>query len=428
MNQLVRETDAIRRLFHRGAGVARRYWPALLIASVPALLPAARLAGVPVAIMTVLGLVAMLRRPTLPRESPALRLYLALFACYWIPAALAAFDAVAPAKAWQSVVAYLRFVPVGWFVLAALSDPQQRVAVWRLTALLVVFWCLDALFQAVTGFNFFGMAHSDDRLNGVFGQSNLKLGPVLAVLSPLPLEYARRFLKRAWFFAALALLLAVIVLIGTRSAWIMFALVTLGYGYLYARSRPRRWLKAGLAVGGAAVLIGALGYHLSPTLAGRIDRSLLVLEGDAASVDQALGMRLPIWSTAVRMIADNPLNGVGVRGFRHAYAEYADPDDPWLSGAAGTSGAFHAHQLIFEILTETGLIGLAGFGLALLLTWRHWRDIGLAGRTAALPLILALGVMVFPLNTHLAFYSTFWSLLCWWLIMLYCGFANARGP
>ena len=123
------------------------------------------------------------------------------------------------------------------------------------------------------------------------------------------------------------------------------------------------------------------------------------------------------------MIGDNPLNGVGVRGFRHAYADYAEPGDPWISGAAGSGGAFHAHQLAFELLTETGLLGLAGFALALVLTWRHWRAIGLTGRTAALPLALALGVMVFPLNTHLAFYSTFWSLLCWWLIMLYLSFA-----
>ncbi len=406
----------------------RRYWPALLIWSVVALLPAARLAGIPIAVMLVLGLVAMLRRPQRLRRSPALRFYLTLFACFWIPAVLAAFDAVAPAKSWGSVLAYLRFVPVGWFVLEALDDPKQRLALWRLTAALVLFWCLDALFQAVTGFNFFGMAHSSDRLNGIFGQSNLKLGPVLAVLSPLPLEYARRFLPRAGFLAVLALLLSVIVLVGTRSAWIMFALVTLGYAYLYARSRPRRWIKAGLVVGGAALLIGAAGYQLSPTLAGRVDRSLLVLEGDAASVDQALGWRLPIWTTAWRMIADNPLTGVGVRGFRHAYERYADPGDPWISGAAGSDGAFHAHQLLFELLTETGLFGLAGFALAVLLTWRHWSAIGLSARTAALPLVLALGVMIFPLNTHLAFYSTFWSLLCWWLVMLYCAFAGgARG-
>ncbi len=405
----------------------RRYWPALLIWSVLALLPAARLSGVPVAGMIVLGLIAIFRRPAALVATPALRFFLLLFACFWIPAALSALDAVNPTKTWQSVAAYLRFVPMGLFVIGSLSAPEQRLMLWRLTAALVVFWCLDALFQALVGFNFFGMAHSSDRLNGVFGESNLKLGPVVAVLSPLPLEYARRFLRRGWFFAVLGLLLAVIVLVGTRSAWIMFGLVTLGYAYLYARSRPRRWLKAALVVGGAAVLIGVVGYHFSPTLAGRIDRSLLVLEGDTASVDQALGMRLPIWRTAWRMIADNPLNGVGVRGFRHAYEDYAEPNDPWITGAAGLTGAFHAHQLVFEVLTETGLIGLVAFGIALTVTWRHWRAIGLSGRTAALPLALALGVMVFPLNTHLAFYSTFWSLLCWLLIMLYCGFAANGG-
>jgi hypothetical protein len=33
---------------------------------------------------------------------------------------------------------------------------------------------------------------------------------------------------------------------------------------------------------------------------------------------------------------------------------------------------------------------------------------------------LALGVMLFPLNTHLAFYSAWWGLLFGWLLGLWC--------
>jgi hypothetical protein len=33
---------------------------------------------------------------------------------------------------------------------------------------------------------------------------------------------------------------------------------------------------------------------------------------------------------------------------------------------------------------------------------------------------LALGVMLFPLNTHLAFYSAWWGLLFAWLLGLWC--------
>jgi hypothetical protein len=33
---------------------------------------------------------------------------------------------------------------------------------------------------------------------------------------------------------------------------------------------------------------------------------------------------------------------------------------------------------------------------------------------------VALAVMVFPFNTHLAFYSAWWGLLFWWLLALWC--------
>jgi hypothetical protein len=33
---------------------------------------------------------------------------------------------------------------------------------------------------------------------------------------------------------------------------------------------------------------------------------------------------------------------------------------------------------------------------------------------------LALGVMLFPLNSHLAFYSAWWGLLFAWLLGLWC--------
>jgi hypothetical protein len=35
---------------------------------------------------------------------------------------------------------------------------------------------------------------------------------------------------------------------------------------------------------------------------------------------------------------------------------------------------------------------------------------------------------VFPLNTHLAFYSAWWGLLFWWLLALWCAALYADVP
>ena len=123
------------------------------------------------------------------------------------------------------------------------------------------------------------------------------------------------------------------------------------------------------------------------------------------------------------MFVAHPLNGVGVRGFRYAYPQYAPENDHFVvSGeACGVGeGACHAHQLVLEVLTETGAIGLLLWLAAVAVAWRAWRRAGAAARTRAFPVTLALGVMLFPLNTHLAFYSAWWGLLFAWLLGLWC--------
>ena len=59
------------------------------------------------------------------------------------------------------------------------------------------------------------------------------------------------------------------------------------------------------------------------------------------------------------MFQENPLLGIGPRGFRHVYEQYAGPDDHWLQN--GHRGQTHPHSNIVEVLVETGLLGLTGY-------------------------------------------------------------------
>jgi len=164
----------------------------------------------------------------------------------------------------------------------------------------------------------------------------------------------------------------------------------------------------------------------SDKLRERVERTGAALAGDPAGVDHALSGRLPIWSTALRMAAAHPVNGVGVRGFRDAYPRYAASDDPWL--ADGDHGAgYHAHQLVLEVLSETGVLGLLCWIGGAALAWRAWRFAPPEARERARAPAMALGVTVFPFNTHLAFYSTFWGGLTLLLAALYAGSLLAGG-
>ena len=83
---------------------------------------------------------------------------------------------------------------------------------------------------------------------------------------------------------------------------------------------------------------------------------------------------------------------------------------------------------MLEVVSETGAFGLLLWLAGAALAWRAWRFAGEQAREQARPAMLALAVTVFPLNTHLAFYSTFWGGLTLLLAALFAGSLLARDP
>lgn len=347
----------------------------------------------------------------LSREAWAL--ITALFLCYWLPEFFSAFDAINGKRAWREVLLDLRYLPFLWLAAIAVATRKGRQTVFNGIALITLFWVLDALVQAVAGVSL-GGPNSSDRLSGIFGAGNLKLGLVVATLSPFALEAAVRRFDGVGWIAVAAALGAVILLAGSRASWLVYALVLVVAGW---RRFGRKRFIALLLVG--AVFASALAFTFSDQFGSRIERSLAVLSGDQAGMNEALSGRLSVWHAALRMIAEHPVNGVGIRGFRDAYASHADADDFWLSH--GQLGALHAHQIVLEVLSETGSLGLLLWLMGGALALRAWRwALPAARRRAAVP-ALALVVTAFPLNTSLAFYSTFWGGVFLLLLALFAG-------
>ncbi|MBW8312457.1 MAG: O-antigen ligase family protein [Rhizobium sp.] len=343
-----------------------------------------------------------------------------LFLSYWLPELISALDAYNPGRALRESLLDLRYLPFLWLVAIAVGTERGRRLTFGGLAVILGLWLLDALVQATTGFSVGGPATAD-RLSGVFGADNLKLGLVLASLAPFPLTSAAdRFGLAGWLVAALVLV-AVVLLAGARASWVALGLVLVFSAW--QQFRNRRVIVA-LALGAVAVLcVVTLG---SDKLQERIERTEAMLAGSPEGMDHALSGRLPIWATALRMAAAHPVNGVGVRGFRDAYPHYAAPDDPWLRDGDHGAG-YHAHQIVLEVLSETGLVGLMFWLGGVALACRAWRFATPEARLRARAPALALAVTVFPLNTHLAFYSTFWGGLTLLLAALYAGSLLADG-
>lgn len=392
-----------------------------LLVALVALLPFGAAPEVPLLLMAIIAGAAMLRG-RIDWRAPAVRLALVLFFGYWLPQLLAAPDSFAPRKSWIEVGADLRFLPLLLFAAHVLAAPRAIRIANAALALLLALWCIDALLQAASGWSLGGPAQGD-RLSGIFGDDNLKLGGVIAVLAPFGLIEAWR--RAGWRGAlpAFALVLTVVLLAGARAAWISLALVVACV--LWQRLGPRR---GALALGAAlvvALLAGVVAEALSPRFAARVDRTATALTGDRAALDHALAGRLPIWDTALAMSAAHPINGVGVRAFRHAYPTYAAPGDPWVDADRGT-GALHAHQLLLELASETGLLGLLCWSIAAFAGWQAWRRAARAVRERAAAPAIALLAMLFPFNTHYAVYSSFWSLLLMAMLALFVAALHAH--
>ena len=342
-----------------------------------------------------------------------------LFCAYWVPELVSSIDAVDAGRALRESLVDLRYLPFLWLVAMAVADERGRRLTFGGIAVIASLWVVDGLVQASTGWSVGGPATAD-RLSGVFGAENLKLGLVLASLAPFPLAAAsQRFGVVGWLLMAAALVV-VVLLAGARASWLTLGLVLVFSGWRQLGSK-----RAMLVLGLGGVLLFALSMTFSDKLQERVERTEAALNGGTEGLDHALSGRLPIWQAAWNMALAHPVNGVGVRGFRQAYADHAAPDDPWLADAEHGAG-YHAHQIVLEVLSETGSIGLLLWLGGVALAWRAWRFATPAARARAAVPALALAVTVFPLNTHLAFYSTFWGGLTLLLAALYSGSLLAR--
>lgn len=395
-------------------------WPSWLVVSFIALLPFGRLPELPLSIFA-LSLPFLLRDPGHRRRARRLALVvIPLFLCFWLPMVLSSFDSFDLQKSSLRSLAALRYLAAAISIGILLRPPSARWRVLRWAAFLLVFWGVDGFVQLYFGSDLLGVAMHPDRLNALFMRQYQFYGPTLAMLSPLLLEYARRRWPAWAWVLSFGVVLGAVMIAGMRSGWLVMAVVLAVYMLLLYRNRENRELrKVSVTVPVFAVMVILAGYFASPLLQQRLEQSVRVLEGTEVAVDFASTLRVPIFRTAWRMYQDHPVNGVGVRAFSLAYLDYAEADDIHVRESGGERGALHAHNVVLEVMADTGTFGLLGLVAGLALFWRYWRRMSPAQRQDAFPYALAIALVFFPINSHFAVYGTYLSSLIWMLIGLW---------
>ncbi|HEU5438574.1 MAG TPA: O-antigen ligase family protein [Ktedonobacterales bacterium] len=179
----------------------------------------------------------------------------------------------------------------------------------------------------------------------------------------------RGAVRLAAFASCVALCVVGIALSGSRGAEVGAAVGSLIVLFGLAGRRRAKWLALVLVVLALVVSLWHGGVLVQAALAGH---------GRSGEV------RALLWTSAWHLIRDHPLLGIGPDQFLYYYDPAYTAHPYWIPRINGrlTAAAFepnlaHPHNLLLDLWLSGGILGLAGFALALVAIWRRcwalWR-------------------------------------------------------
>jgi O-antigen ligase len=236
------------------------------------------------------------------------------------------------------------------FVVAAnvLSTPHRVRQASAVLALATLFPAIGTIQSFLTGTN---LVDGRACWIGIFGNPNfdayylVMATPIALALRDSVPDGKRRALVRTGWLAVVALYAAAVLLTQSRGGSVGLCAVVL------------LWLLRSLARGRAAVgAVVAIGVALAMTPLSPLNRdeTRATLAGE---VDLSAQGRIDAWRTALRIVEDRPIGGVGAGAFLVGYERYAPGD-------AGPARAAHSSYAL--IAAELGLPALAIFVTAIL--------------------------------------------------------------
>jgi putative inorganic carbon (HCO3(-)) transporter len=238
---------------------------------------------------------------------------------------------------------YVKIVVIALFTSGQIDSRRRlRIMLWTIALSLGFFGVKNGLLGALRG--------GTTILRGPGGMLEDNNDFALALVMNVPLlwylgiEEQRRAWVRRGTLVAVALSVVTIVLTHSRGGFLALTGTALWIAW-----RSGHLFRAALGLGACAVAF------LAFAPASVLER--LASIGDTA--ESSRNARLTAWATALRMIGDNPVLGVGLRNFQTRYAEYSVV--PLAPGAP----TYVAHNSYLQIWAESGSIAFAVYLLLL---------------------------------------------------------------
>jgi O-antigen ligase len=134
----------------------------------------------------------------------------------------------------------------------------------------------------------------------------------------------------------------------------------------------------------AVVVVGAAMSRV-PAIASRMAH-----EFNLSDPNNTFVSRLNLWEATLRMLKDHPVLGTGLFGFARSIQPYR--------GGVYEENLIYPHNIVLNMWTETGLLGLASFAWLLVqafrVSWTGWKSGPTAWRAIQLGIMLAMVAII----------------------------------
>jgi probable O-glycosylation ligase (exosortase A-associated) len=230
------------------------------------------------------------------------------------------------------LVEFLKIMVVALFTSGQVDSRQRlRILVWTIALCLGFYGVKSGLFGVLSG--------GSKILRGPGGMLEDNNDFALGLVMNIPLLWYLGISERAKYVwigtrVGVALTVLAVLLTHSRGAFLALAAMTLWIAW-----RSRRLVQAGAAL----LVIAGVAAAVTPQHVW--DRIASIGEG---AQESSAGARIAAWRTALRMIEDHPVFGVGIRSFHRRYGEYSvvpmrDPTQGYV-----------AHNSYLQIWAESG--------------------------------------------------------------------------
>jgi O-antigen ligase len=341
-------------------------------------------------LMVVVSLLTLITNREAILSTPGMKKAAMLFACIALPGLISLLFSVNLDRGISAVFRFAAYALAAWVVLSVKIEEGDAKRIMSFLGILLVAWAVDGFVQLLTGVSLLGdpLVELGEEGAIVTGSLQLGYGATLAILSPFFLEALRRAGGMGVGILSLPVY-AAIVMSGHQSSAVLALIGLAGWTMLALRNKEvgAKRQVTGFVI--SAIIGLLLGVYLS-VVTGQVSTL-----AEAPARYQSFLYQSQLWELSWQAFIDHWFTGVGMRGF----GTYALATD--ASAIPGLAETWHSHLTILEVISETGLVGLIGYGLLLRWLWGYVQDERMHVAVAGLTALLA----VFPLGTAVGMYS-----------------------